>query len=196
MQFHQAEADAGIVRFCSDPKWQNVVIVPPVGMGNHKTAQGKRKVTQITGTVAINLDSNGKPLDHLWLYIFFAESRCMGSFTFSQDDCLRNFRSILNNCDTSGLFPKHGGIIQDVCSVYRMTARPAGGPSPFFMLGSDPRTAGVFTCNDTDVSALPDSPLNGTCTCWYSGMDSVTAVFNKPEGGCSAVQSTSNPRTN
>jgi hypothetical protein len=192
VRFHQEEADDAIVRFCGSPDWQDKVVVPLVSLGDKKASNGHRKVTQITGGFPIN-----GGVDNLWLDVSFAESSCIGKFQFDQAKCLLNLRSILNNCDNAGLFPKRGGLIRDVCSVYRMSAGPASDPDPNFLLWSDPRTRGEFTCTDTDISVLgPDSPLAGTCTCWYSGMESVTDVFDKPEGGCSTVQSSSNPKTN
>jgi len=81
--------------------------------------------------------------------------------------------------------------------VYRLSASPTGDPDPTFLVSNDVNTIGQFTCIDTDVSDLPaGSPLAGTCTCWYSGLSSVTDVFDKPAGGCSTVQSSSNPKDN
>jgi len=56
---------------------------------------------------------------------------------------------------------------------------------------------GDWICTDTDTSGLdPGSPLDGTCTCWYSGQASVTDVFAKPSGGCSTVVDGADPLTN
>lgn len=191
-QFHQEEADAAIVKFCGNPDWQKRVIVPLVSLGNQKTSDNRTKTYQIQDSYPINNAG-----DNLWLDVYFAQSSCMGMFQFNQADCLTNMRNVLNGCDTSGLYPKHGGVSVDNCSVYRLSASPAGDPDPTILVSNDVITTGQFTCTDTDVSALgPGSPLAGTCTCWYSGLSSVTDVFDKPAGGCSTVQSSSNPKNN
>jgi hypothetical protein len=191
-QFHQEEADAAIVKFCGNFDWQKQVIVPLVSMGNEMTSDGRAKTYQIQDHYPINGGA-----DNLWLDVYFAQSACIGMFQFNQSDCLIHMRNALNGCDTSGLFPKHGGVSVDVCAVYRLSASPTGDPDPTFLVSNDVNTIGQFTCIDTDVSDLPaGSPLAGTCTCWYSGLSSVTDVFDKPAGGCSTVQSSSNPKDN
>lgn len=193
-EFHQEEADANIVKFCGNSEWQNQVIVPLVSMGDEKTSDGRPKVYQIEQKFLVNGGT-----DNLWLSINFAEETCLGSFQFNQADCLANLRSVLNGCDTGGLFPKNGGLIKEsACGVYHVAAAPTSDPDPVFLLSQSASLIGNFTCNDTDISALgPGSPLAGTCTCWYSGMQSVINTFDMPaSGGCAAIKSSSNPKTN
>lgn len=192
VQFHQEEADAAIVKFCGNLDWKGTVVVPQVSIGSQMTSDGRHKSYQIQAHFPVN---NGA--DNLWLDIYFAQDSCIGSFEFDQNQCLTHMRSVLNGCNTAGLFPKYGGLIRDSCAVYRISASATGNPDPTFLLSNYPKILGDFTCTDTDVSVLgPSSPLAGTCTCWYSGVQSVTDVFDRPAGGCSAVESSSNPKTN
>jgi hypothetical protein len=70
-------------------------------------------------------------------------------------------------------------------------------PDPLFLQSTVPEMMGQFTCNDTDISALgADSPLAGTCTCWYAGLPTVSDVFVKPDGGCAMVKPSQDPKTN
>ncbi|KAG4444235.1 hypothetical protein IFR05_000332 [Cadophora sp. M221] len=156
-QFHQEEADAAIVKFCGNFDWKTWVVVPLVSIGNEMTSHGRHKVYQIQDHYLINGGNN-----NLWLDVYFAQSSCTGSFAFNETICLTQMRTILNGCDTSGLFPKHGGVILDVCAVYRISASPASDPDPTSLISNDNRI-GQFTCVDTDVSALgPSSVLAGT----------------------------------
>jgi hypothetical protein len=54
-----------------------------------------------------------------------------------------------------------------------------------------------LTFKDTDTMGLgASSPLAGTRTCWYTGMASVTDVYNKPDRGYSKVNKNIDPKTN
>jgi len=192
VEFHQEEADAAIGKFCSDQRWQETVIVPLVSFGNGKTSDGRGKVLSIEDSFPVNNGAN-----QLWMDVSFAEVGCTGMFQFDTGACETQLRTILNGCDTAGLFPKHGGWIQDTCAVYRLMATGANDLDPMFIRSAVQEMVGDFTCTDTDTSALgPNSSLVGTCTCWYSGMPSVTDVFDKPDGGCSKVDKNSNPKVN
>ena len=182
-QFHQEEADAAIIKFCGDSNWQKWVVVPAIIISNRRvTSDGRPQWLQVHANYTINGGA-----DNLWLYVYFAQSSCTaaGKFQFNKSDCLTQMRTVLNGCDTSGLFPKHGGVSVDKCAVYRLSASPAGDPKPFFLRSDDygepDGMLGQFGCTDTS------SLLGETCTCWFSGMKSVTAVFDKPAGGCSVL---------
>jgi hypothetical protein len=168
------------------------VIVPLVSYGHGKTSDGRSKALGIENSFPVN---NGT--SELWLDVSFAEDSCSGMFQFDSGACTTQLRNILNGCDTAGLFPKHGGWIQDTCAVYRLMATGANDLDPLFLQSSVSEMMGQFTCTDTDASALgPDSVLAGTCTCWYSGMSSVTDIFDKPDGGCSKVDMSADSKNN
>lgn len=125
-----------------------------------------------------------------WMDASFAADSGMGMFQFDKNTCTTELRKIATGC-------KNGGWIQDTCAMYRLIVTALKDPSPKFVQLAISEMAGQFTCMNTDVSALgPKSPLAGTCTCWYSGMASVTDVFKKLVGGCSKVTGSDDPLTN
>ncbi|KAF2420944.1 hypothetical protein EJ08DRAFT_738444 [Tothia fuscella] len=190
--FHQEEADAAIVQFCNNQVQQNTVIVPLISLGSGKTADGRSKSIQKLQSFPVN-----KGASNLWMDISFATSMCNGNFQFDPMDCQTQLRTILNGCDTAGLFPKHGGWIQDSCAVYRMLAAPTADPNPLFLQANVPEMMGRLLCRETDTSGLgANSDLAGTCTCWYTGMPTVTEVFVQPFGGCGGIKVKQDPKRN
>jgi hypothetical protein len=78
-----------------------------------------------------------------------------------------------------------------------MLATLAADPDPLFLQSNVPEMMGQFRCLDTDTSALgAESTLAGTCTCWYTGMPTVSDVFVKPDGGCVMVNEKQDPKLN
>ncbi|KAF2417714.1 hypothetical protein EJ08DRAFT_654442 [Tothia fuscella] len=124
--------------------------------------------------------------------VSFSDQGCIGLHQFDKESCLTKLRTILNGCDTSGLI-KRGGWLQDSCAVYRLLATKKDSPDPLFVQSTIKEMIGDFTCADT-VDLTPG--LAGTCTCFYSGLPSATATFRKPDGGCSKVTSSMNPKNN
>jgi hypothetical protein len=188
--FHQEDADQIIQDYCG--VISDAFIVPLVSYGNGETSDVRDKTLTEDGAYPLRQTDN-----MLYLSISFAEADCNGRFEFDKGACLTQFRNILNNCDTGGLFPKHGGAIEKDCQVYAMYGAGKTEPSPLFHQSDHLDLMGAFTCVDTDTSMLgPNSPLAGTCTCWYAHMTTVTDVFAKPDGGCGMVKSSQNPLTN
>lgn len=148
--FPQPDADALIRQFCSNRAYWNLDIVPLVSFGTGLTSDGRHKALGASDSFPIN-----EGTDNLWLGLSFKEDSCVGSFPFTfgtNDDerlahCVDRFRIVLNGCNTDTTTAKFGGELDDVCSVYRMTARKSGQADPMTLKSqTDP---GTFTCNPT-----------------------------------------------
>lgn len=150
LPFPQPDADAAIIKFCSNRIAWGQVIVPAVSFGTGLTNDGRHKALGISDSFPINGGA-----DKLWIGLSFSEGDCMGSFQFdvgANDDeklanCVVRFRTILNGCNVEGLFPKYGGELGDACAIYRMTARKADQASPLTLKSEG--DLGAFTCRVT-----------------------------------------------
>lgn len=148
--FSQADADAAITTFCSNRDYWGKVLTPAVSFGTGQTNDGRGKVLGMSDPFKVNGGA-----DNLWLGLSFAEDECQGMFQFDQgtnDDeklahCVDRFRTVLNGCNTEGLFPKYGGELREVCAVYRMTGRRADQTDPLALKSSG--DLGAFTCENT-----------------------------------------------
>ncbi|KAF4304349.1 hypothetical protein GTA08_BOTSDO08340 [Botryosphaeria dothidea] len=183
-KFPQPPVEDFITSFCSDKRFWDTMIVPPISTGTGQTSDGKGKAMGVEASYDLPGTS-----DKLWLELAFATDSCTGSFLFAQgtDDaskiehCRARFRTALNGCQTGTIDEKLGGTVRDVCAVYAITARPEG-EDPF---NEEEKDNGDFTCKETDTSQIggADSPLAGTCTCWYSNSPGLTDVFKMPSSG-------------
>lgn len=148
--FGQAEADAAILDFYGNKNLWNTVLVPSVSFDSGRTNDGRGKALAANNNVTIN---GGDAT--LWIQLSFSEEHCSGmfQFTYGKDDdeklsrCADHFRTVLNDCNTAGLYPKFGGELRDVCAVYRLGARKADGVDPFPLKSQGDK--GKFTCKDT-----------------------------------------------
>lgn len=182
VSFSQPPVEDFIDGFCGDRDFWNTVLTPPVSYGTGLTSDGRGKAVGVSAPYDM-----ADTTDKLWIAMMFARDNCTGSsqFTVGRDDeeklahCKGRFRTVLNGCQTDTITEKHGGMLDDVCIEYHITAEPDGA-KPFdgwFANGGD------FTCEETDDLGMEDSPLKGTCTCWYSGYPTIHDVFKMPGSG-------------
>jgi len=180
--FPQPPVEDFIDNFCNDRTYWDTVLTPSVSFGTGQTSDGRGKALGVSNPYDLPDTS-----DKLWIAMMFTRDNCTGAsqFTFGKDDdaklahCKDRFRTVLNGCQTDTITEKFGGMLQDVCIEYRITGQPDGA-KPFdgwFGNGGD------FTCKDTDYLGNEDSPLKGTCTCWYSNYSTITDVFKMPSSG-------------
>lgn len=148
--FPQPDADADIIKFCSNRAYWDLDIVPLVSWGTGRTSDGRAKVNIVSDSYPINSGA-----DNLWLSLSSNEDSCIGSFQFTygaNDDerlarCVDRFRIILNGCNTDTITDKFGGQLNDVCALYRITARTSDQSNPLIIKSeTDP---GTFTCAPT-----------------------------------------------
>ena len=187
-EFEQPEAAAAIHDFCGNYS-DSIIIVPLVSFGNVTLPEGRSRALGIdNGGVLVNNGAN-----KLWMDVHFAESSCYGNFPFDQTKCKAQLGSILNGCNTAGLYPKTGGWIKPTmsCAVYCLLATGADDPTPLYVQAMD-GNMGDWTCEDTDTMGI-DHGHDNTCTCYYSLQSSMTDTFDKPDGGCSTIPSNTNP---
>ena len=183
--FTQGDAASAIDDFCSSDGFQDFVVVPKVSLGNGTTSSGQTKALDVKDFAKVG---NGETT--LWIDIAFAESNCSGTAAFNKTDCSIQLKTILNDCDTGGDYPKYGGWNQssrEGCLVYRPISQKVDGLDPMYVQANDGEM-GDWTCQDT--------PGAGTCTCFYELQSTVTDIFNKPttSGGCADVKEGTPPK--
>lgn len=88
----------------------------PFGTGLTSDGRGK----------ALGVNNGGTPVNNganaLWVDVSFSEDSCTGNFQFDSSTCQTQLETILNGCNTGGLYPKTGGWIEENCAVYRLIA--------------------------------------------------------------------------
>jgi hypothetical protein len=136
--FNWGDAEAAIHTFCGNKGYWGTVIAPAISTG--------------TGVTSFDVNNGA---DKLWVSLAFSEGECQGFFQFDQganDDeklgnCVNNFRTVLNGCNTEGLDNKYGGKLNKVCAVYSMEARKADDTKNPFTLKSE-GDLGQFMCKE------------------------------------------------
>ncbi|KAL9108046.1 MAG: hypothetical protein Q9227_007152 [Pyrenula ochraceoflavens] len=179
ISFKQSEAQDAIKSFCGNKNYIGQAIVPAVSFGTGLTSDGRHKALGADDKFPVN--GGG---DNLWLGVSFSEDACIGVFSFDQGECTAAMTSVLTGCnkDTNDA-GKYGGQLQNVCAVYRMTARKGSDPDPLTLKSSS--DTGDFVCSKTDTSAIggDSSPLANTCTCHYSNVPGPYDTFKMPSSG-------------
>ncbi|KXH67891.1 hypothetical protein CSAL01_12233 [Colletotrichum salicis] len=89
-----------------------------------------------------------------------------------RDHCKSRLRTVLNGCGTDTVTAKKGGTLADGCREYGVFATET---DPFDEWYTD---EGGLECEDR--AATEESPLKGTCTCWYSGYPALSDIFKRP----------------
>jgi hypothetical protein len=148
--FNWGDAEAAIHTFCGNKGYWGTVIAPAISTGTGVTSDGRGKALGASDSFDVN---NGA--DKLWVSLAFSEGECQGFFQFDQganDDeklgnCVNNFRTVLNGCNTEGLDNKYGGKLNKVCAVYSMEARKADDTKNPFTLKSE-GDLGQFMCKE------------------------------------------------
>jgi hypothetical protein len=182
IDFGRTPAAQAIESFCSNKGYWNTFIVPSISFGSGKTSAGNSKAPGIGDKYDL-----GDSTD-LWLGLFFTNTgHCQGRFEFGIgatdqdkiDHCKLRFGTVLDSCQTDTIANKKGGALQDSCAVYDVTSRKDSSGDPFDGWIAN---KGTFMCESTDTSAIggDNSPLKGTCTCWYSGYPGLIDVFKMP----------------
>ncbi|KAF3811108.1 hypothetical protein GCG54_00010444 [Colletotrichum gloeosporioides] len=175
--FSQPEAEEHINNFYSNSAYWENVIVSPLPNGTAETSDGNPKSSGTSYPYKIT--GSG---DRLWLGLMYSRESCTGTFRFTlgktdeekRDYCRARFRTILNGCQTDMTTAKKGGILNAGCGTYGVIASK---DDPFSMekwYGD----LGTLVCEDT--LAVDESPLRGTCTCWYSNYPGLTEVYKMP----------------
>ncbi|EER29176.1 hypothetical protein D8B26_000460 [Coccidioides posadasii str. Silveira] len=180
-EFQYQLAKTSIDYACKNSKAWNYSIVPPISLGNGKTADGKTKTIGLSADQGMNGTSN-----KFWLGIHHATHRCTGPLKFAvgnsdqekRDHCIARFRRIIDRCRTDG---NSGGYLRDGCAVYTVKALPQDET----LTDSWWPKLGDFKCKPSDGAD------RGKCTCWFSNYPWSTDTFKMPNNGdCTNVDRT------